>query len=165
MTFGKVLAFWDEPPGADGWARVVRMHHQPDVVDAGLRAQGALINFTRPPAAKDGWRAVLFVQPITPDDGSPMTGVSEWRIERDTDYRMPAPEFLALIPATARVQARALVATDPVIADFMALIDMMALDSASRGIHPGGKAAKDGLGYLVHLGLMTAAEAAEITEP
>ena len=153
----EVCAFWDEDEDGDGWVRVTRLHHQPATLDAATLARGVVCRPGKPPAAKAGWRAALWAEPAT--------ATVEWRIEYDAEYRMPAPEFLAMLPAATRVQARVRAKDDPILADFFALIDLLVADNAARGLHPGSRAVREGLGYLVSLGLMTAEQAAEITEP
>ena len=153
---GKVCVFWDDVED-DGWAKVDRMHHQPDKLDAETSARGIVATHPRAPRVKPGWTIGLYVEPES--------GAVEWRVKIDREYRMPAVEFLGLLPATARVAARQAVATDPLIADFMAMIDMSVIDSASTGIHPAGRPARDGLGYMVSKGWLSQADMDAIVLP
>jgi len=149
-----ICVFW-EAIGADGWAKVNGIHHQPDVLDEATKSRGCLIQESVPPEVKDGWQVSLHVKPET--------GESEWRVKIDSEYRMPAADFLSLLPASTRVQARQ--SDDLLIKDLLALIDMSVADNSSKGIHPAAKAVKEGLSYLVHLGMMTQEQMDEITEP
>lgn len=152
----QICAFWDAVD-ADGWARVTRMHHQPQTLDDETKALGVLADAPGDaPNAKAGKRAALYVNPTT--------GALEWRVVKDPAFRMPAADFLALLPASTRVQARAARATDPAIDDLMTMLEMMVQDSASTGIHPQGRGAREGIQYLVSQGMMTEAQAFEILE-
>ena len=154
MTMKQICAFWDSVD-EDGWAKVTRMHHQPDKLDEATRAWGVVADDPgEPPIAKAGKKAALYVHPEQ--------GIIEWRVVMDPDFRMPAADFLALLPAMTRVQARQARETDPVIDDLMTLLEMMVADNASTGIHPQGRGAREGIGYLVSKGMMTQAQADDI---
>lgn len=151
-----VCAFWDDIED-DGWAKVTRMHHQPDKLDAATMATGAVITPSRAPTVKPGWGASLWVNPTS--------GAHEWRVEMEATFRMPAGEYLTLLPAPTRVQARQAAETDPVIADFLKLIDMLVADNAATGIHPGSRGSRECLGYLVFKGFLTQEAMDEIVNP
>lgn len=151
-----VCIFWDKLD-EDGWGRMTRMHHQPDKLDEATRARGVVVDTPDdPPTAKAGKTAQLWVHPES--------AAVEWRIVPDPDFRMSAADFLALLPPSTRVQARAARATDPVIDDLMSMIEMMVADNANTGIHPQGRVARESIGYLVSQGMMTQAQADEILE-
>lgn len=153
--WANVAVFYDSVK-PDGWAKASRIHHNPSKLDADALVGSVICGPGDPPEVKDGWTAGLWVKPETGD--------CEWRVAIARGYRMPAADFLGLLPSAARVGARAAAQDDPVIADFLALLDMTVADNASSGIHPGSMVAKDGLSYLVSLGLLTQAEADAITE-
>lgn len=152
----QICAFWDDEPEEDGWAKVTRMHHQPDKLDAATRATGLVVTLTKPPDAKTGRIVQLWVNPSLQS--------AEWRLVRDQAFRMPAADFLALLPASTRVQARAERATDPLIDDIFTMIEMMVQDNASLGIHPQGRGAREAILYLVQKGLLTQAQANAILD-
>lgn len=141
----EICVFWDEI-GEDGWARVNGIHHQPDKLSDERKAKGLLITPSAAPKLKKGWIASLWVNPEIEQ--------YEWRVTADDEYRIPAGEFLASLPIAARVQAKALAGTDPVLQDFLELMDMMVHDDACKGLHPGSEIVAAGLGYLVHLELL-----------
>ncbi len=185
------LVFHDGVADADGWARVTRTHHQPGVLTAriaridatladpdtfpmspakreeladerdnamALLDRGVLVPVSPPPRVRRGWIAVRWVHLDTQ--------ATEWRVEIDEDYRMSAAEYLLQVPVQARIAARqAASGGDPVMQDFIDMLDRMIADNASSGLHPGGTASKVALGYLVQQGWMTEADAAAITEP
>jgi hypothetical protein len=150
----EICAFFDDLED-DGWGRVTGINHQPQKLSPERLAEGVLISPGRPPKVREGWNAVLYVHPER--------GVHEWRVERDEQFRMPAGEFLALLPPATRVAVRA--SDDPILQDWLAIIDALIMDNAARGIHPGSSGAKAGLAYLVSQGLLTAEQMAEISEP
>lgn len=146
------LVFWDYLD-ADGWGEVTSMHRSPHRLDPEAVALGVSVQVPAKPA-RDGWLVKGWVHPAS--------AAFKWRMTRDASHRVPISEFLASLPGAARVQARGLRNSDPVIGDFMALLDMAA--SEGRGINPHGPAARDGLDYLVSLQLMTQAQADAITD-
>ena len=150
-----IAVFYDDV-ASDGWAKAARIHHQPSKLDSETLTGAVLCSPGKPPEVKAGWVASLWV--------NPETDAAEWRVRIDHDFRMPAAEFLGMLPSSARVGARAAAEMDPVIADFLALIDMTVADNASKGLHPGSKACRDGLTYLMSLGLLTQAEVDAIVE-
>jgi hypothetical protein len=140
----EICVFWDELE--DGWGRVTHIHHQPDRLDDERKARGLVITPDPRPKLKKGWTSSLWV--------NPQSRTYEYRIEMDDEYRIPAGEFLAMLPIQTRVQAKALAGTDPILSDFLELLDMMVYDSSSKGLHPGGYPVTAGLEYLVHLELL-----------
>lgn len=141
----EICVFWNEID-ADGWAKVNGIHHQPDKLPEEQRARGLMITSTPAPKLKKGWQSSMWVNPELEQ--------YEWRVEIDDDYRIPAGEFLASLPIAARVQAKALADTDPVLKDFLELMDMMVHDDACKGLHPASEIVSSGLGYLVQLELL-----------
>lgn len=153
----QVCLFWDDV-APDGWARVTRMHHQPANLPPEVRAEGILAALGPTPEVREGWTVALHVQPST--------GAVDWRITMDRDYRMSAAEFLLQLPVATRIAARqAAAAGDVAMQDFIDMIDRMITDSACKGLHPGGAAAKAALAYLVDQGWIAPEVAAQITEP
>lgn len=152
---GPVAVFWEDDPDESGFVRVTRMHHQPDRLDPEMLARGVVVTPGRPPEVRPGWGVGLWVRP---EDGA-----AEWRTKIDPDYREPAAEYLMRVPVMTRVQARA--SDDPVLVELLRTLDLMVADSASRGIHPGGKASREALGYLVKIGLLDRAVMDDILSP
>lgn len=150
-----VCVFWDETPGADGFVRVSRMHHQPEKLDPDMRAAGVVCAPGKPPEVRPGWAVALWVRP---DDGA-----HEWRPEIDRDYREPIAEYLMRLPVMTRVQARA--SDDPVIVELLRTMDLVVQDSAARGMHPAGRSSREALGYLVRVGLLDEAVMVDILSP
>jgi hypothetical protein len=151
----EICVFWDELE--DGWGRVTHIHHQPDRLDDERKARGLVITPNPRPKLKKGWTSSLWV--------NPELGTYEYRIEVDDEYRIPAGEFLATLPIQTRVNAKALAESDPILSDFLDLLDMMVQDSASKGLHPGGEIVAAGLAYLVHLELLDQAWVDEAVSP
>lgn len=146
------LVFWDYL-NPDGWGEVTSMHRSPHRLDPAAVAFGVTVDVPQKPA-RSGWIVTSWVKPA---DAS-----FEWRMTRDRDHRVPISEYLASLPSAARVAAREKRTTDPVIDDFMLLLEMAAQEG--QGINPHGAASREGLGYLVSLGLMTQAEADTVTD-
>lgn len=146
------LVFWDYL-NPDGWGEVTSMHRSSHRLDPAAVAFGVTVDVPQKPARK-GWIVTSWVKPT---DAS-----FEWRMTRDPDHRLSISEYLASLPSTARVAAREKRTTDPVIDDFMLLLEMAAQEG--QGINPHGAASREGLGYLVSLGLMTQAEADTVTD-
>jgi hypothetical protein len=151
----RVAAFWEDEPGADGFAKVTRMHHQPDKLDAATLARGVVCEPGKPPAVRQGWTVALWVRP---EDGA-----CEWRTALDPDFREPIAEYLMRLPVMTRVQARA--SDDPVLVELLRTMDLLVQDASARGIHPGGRASRECLGYLVRVGLLDAAVMDDILSP
>lgn len=149
------IVFW-ETPAEDGWARVQSIHESGHRLSAEAIALGLEIEVPAKPLARAGWLIVGWVHPAT--------AVFEWRYVRDADYRVPVSDFLAMIPGMARVQARGLRATDPVIEDLFLLLEMTAAEPQSRGINPHGRPAREGLSYMIHIGILEQAAADRITD-
>lgn len=146
------IVFWDHLD-ASGWGIVTAMHRSPHRLAPEVVALGVAVDIP-PRPTRDGWTVTGWVHPDTLR--------FEWRQTRDPSYRVPVSEFLAALPASARVQARARRETDPVIDDFLLLLEMASAEG--RGVNPHGVAARAGLAYLVSLGLMQQAEADAITD-
>jgi hypothetical protein len=144
--------FWDYV-GPDGWAEVESMHRLPHRLDPVVRETGLEIDIPQKPT-REGWVTRGWVHPAT--------SAFEWRMTRDPGYRVPISEFLSYLPAAARLAARSQRESDPVLSDFFIIMDMAAQEG--RGINPHGRAAREGLGYLVSKGWMTQAQADEITD-
>ncbi len=144
--------FWDYM-GADGWAKVTSMHRSPHRLGAEAVALGVTVDVTEEPK-RDGW--------ITTGWVNPATLTFEWRMTRDSRYRIPISEYMAQLPAGTRVQARMARASNPAIDDFMLLLEMAAQEAT--GINPHGAASREGLGYLVSINMMTQAEADAISD-
>lgn len=144
--------FWDYL-SPDGWGKVTSMHRSPHRLDPQVVALGVTVEVDEEPK-RVGWITAGWVHPAD--------STFEWRMTRDTDYRVPISEYLATLPSAARVAARGQRSTDPVIDDFMLLLEMAAQEG--RGINPHGPASREGLGYLVAQGLMTQAEADIVTD-
>jgi hypothetical protein len=152
----QVCVFYDEVDD-DGWARTRGIHHQPHKLTEEARAKGVMVDAPgKAPVAKAGKSAAFYVHPES--------GAAEWRVVLDPDFKMPAADFLALLPAQARVMARMARDTDPVIDDLMSMLEMLVADNASTGIHPMGRGAREGIGYLVSKGMMTQEQADEILD-
>lgn len=151
----RVCAFWDDEPGEDGFVRVSRMHHQPDQLDPAMSAAGLICTPGRPPKTRSGWNVSLWV--------NPETGGHDWRTELDAEYREPMAEYLMQLPVLVRIAARA--SDDPVIVELLHTMDMLLMDSAARGIHPAGRASREALGYLVHVGMLDRAVMDQILSP
>lgn len=149
------IVFW-ESPGADGWARVKSIHDSPHRLAPEAVALGLSVDVPAKPDSRDGWLIVGWVHPAT--------AAFEWRQVRDASYRVPVSDFLAMIPGSARVQARGLRGTDPVVADLFDLLEMTASETTSRGVNPHGRAAREGLGYMVRIGILDQADADRITD-
>lgn len=137
----------------DGWGEVTSMHRSPHRLGADALAIGVTVQVPTKPV-RTGWITKPWVNPA---DGS-----FEWRMTRDPDYRVSISEFLSSFPPMARVNARARRDTDPVIGDFMDLLDMAVKEG--RGVNPHGPTARAGLAYLVSIDLMSQAEADAITD-
>lgn len=146
------IVFWDYLD-ADGWGECTSMHRSGHRLSPEAVALGVTVAIP-PKPQREGWLTTPWVHPATP--------AFEWRMTRDAGYRVPISEFLSSLPAMTRVNARARRDTDPVIADFLALLDMAVQEN--RGINPHGGAARAGLNYLVSIDLMTQAEADAITD-
>ena len=149
------IIFW-ETPGADGWALVKSIHESPHRLSAEVLALGLEMDIPAKPAARDGWLIFGWVHPADK--------VFEWRQARDSSYRVPVSDFLAMIPGLARIKARGLRETDPVMADLFALLEMTAAETTSRGVNPHGRPAREGLGYMVSIGILDQADADRITD-
>ena len=144
----RICAFYDDGPGADGFARVTRMHHQPDSLAPELIAQGMIVSPGNPPEVREGWQVSLWVNPTS--------AAHEWRIAIDRAYRMSAAEYMMQLPVATRIASRqAAAAGDLVMQDFLDMLDRMIADNASQGLHPAGRASVAALGYLVQQGWMT----------
>ncbi|MFN3892014.1 MAG: hypothetical protein ACK4MV_16585 [Beijerinckiaceae bacterium] len=158
------IVFWDYLDG-QGWGEITSMHRSPHRLAQEALALGAVVDVPQQPF-RDGWVTKGWVQPLPRPEGvsvmEPAPGNFEWRMTRDPSYRVPISEFLSYLPAAARVQARASRASDPVLDDFMILLEMAAQEG--RGINPHGPSAREGLGYLVYKGWMTQAQADAITD-
>jgi hypothetical protein len=152
---GQVCAFWDDELGEDGFAKVTRLHHQPEKLDEATRARGVICAPGKPVEVRPGWTVGLWV--------NPKSGAAEWRVQIDRDYRQPAPEYLMRLPVRVRVAARA--SDDPILRELLAGIDMLVADNAAMGLHPAGDASREFLGYLVEIGLMDQAVADGILSP
>ena len=146
------VVFWDYLD-AQGWGECTSMHRSPHRLAPEILALGVTVQVPQKPQ-RDGWLVTGWV--------NPSTTLFEWRMTRDLSYRVPISEFLSSLPALTRVNARARRDTDPIMDDFLTLLDMAA--SEGRGINPHGPAAREGLAYLVSLDLMTQAEADAISD-
>ena len=138
---------------AEGWGEVTSMHRSPHRLGADALALGVTVGVPARPE-RDGWITKGWVKPATSE--------FEWRMTRDPNYRVPISEFLSSFPPMARVNARARRDTDPIVSDFMDLLDMAVKEG--RGVNPHGPTVRAGLAYLVSLDLMTQAEADAITD-
>lgn len=149
------IVFW-ETPGADGWALVKSIHDSPHRLAPEAVALGISMEIPSKPEARDGWLIKAWVHPAD--------SLFEWRQSRDPNYRVPVSDFLAMIPGMTRVKARGLRASDPVMADLFDLLEMTAAETTSRGVNPHGRAAREGLGYMVSIGILDQADADRITD-
>ena len=146
------IVFWDYLD-ADGWGECTSMHRSGHRLAPEAVALGVTIAIPQK-LQREGWLTKPWVHPATP--------AFEWRMTRDDRYRVPISEFLSYLPAMTRVQARAARAADPVVADFLTLLEMASTEG--RGINPHGAAARQGLAYLVSKGWLTQAEADVISD-
>jgi hypothetical protein len=144
--------FYDYLDGT-GWGECTSMHRSPHVLSDAAKASGVVVDVPQK-QTREGW--------ITKGWVHPATSAFEWRMTRDPGYRVPISEFLSYLPAEVRVAARMARQSDPVLTDFFTLLDMAAQEGG--GINPHGRAAREGLGYLVQHYGMTQAQADEITD-
>ena len=136
-------------PGDDGFGKMTRILHQPDKATPEQRKSMVPGVMPGDPEQRGaGWVVSMWVNPTTSE--------VEWRYNRDPKYRQPVSEFLSRLPQSARLEAREARATDPVIDDFMTLLEMASAEGA--GVDLGSSAIQDGLSYLLAQGMLTQEE-------
>lgn len=147
-----VYVFAESISSMTGIGKVSTIHYQPEKLTEAQKAAGYEVTLPEEPQLKPGFRSVLYVNAIDPQNPEAFydTGI-------DPNYYIPVAEYLAMLPLSTRIALKEARATDATVDSFLDIIEASRDDSASKGVNPVALYMQEYYTYFVNQGLMTQA--------